>query len=122
MEPRATPEAPRRRTEPVEFVPGPLEAFPELSPGAATSLRQPAITLVSYDDDDTAAEFATFLAWMVQSRWLPGVLNEYGVSPTSNIDRVILPGPAPARVTDDEHARHVARAGHQSSGQRCTAR
>src|SRR4051812_49441720 len=59
-----------------KFVPGPLEAFPELSPGSATSLRQPAITLVSYDDDQTAAEFATFITWMAQSRWFPGVLNE----------------------------------------------
>jgi hypothetical protein len=63
-------------------------------------LAAPKLVTIVYAGFAESATMSAFGDWIVGSSWVTTVGHDYGVGPGSHVTHVVLPGPAPAQVSD----------------------
>ena len=84
------------------FVVAPHEPFLQVDNQGGRTLPHPAVVTITYEGDVRRAALESFASWIVGSDWLTAVGAEYGIGAGTAAGSAVLPGPAPADISDAE--------------------
>ncbi len=76
--------------------------YPQIPNGGGPTLASTDVATASYAGDAHHADITAFVDWMSQSGWPSRVAGEYGVRSVTHRADVVLSGPAPSALTDDD--------------------
>jgi hypothetical protein len=82
------------------FREAPHAPLPVVPNNGGPILAAPKLVTIVYAGFAESATMSAFGDWIVGSSWLMTVGHDYGVGPGSHVTHVVLPGPAPAQVSD----------------------
>jgi hypothetical protein len=82
------------------FVTAAHEPYPQMGHGAQPLLKAVQLVTITYDGYDQKDHVEAFGDYVVQSEWLATVGADYGAGKGAHVAKVVLPGPAPATISN----------------------
>jgi hypothetical protein len=84
------------------FVMAPHPAFPVLTSSSENVIAHPKLVTITFPGDVNEAAFQAVGDQLVTSQWVKTVGADYGVGEGTHLAKVVLPEPAPAKLSDPD--------------------